>query len=78
MRGEMVVAWRRQETTVALVADQAVVALLQGPLERGQDRGPGGGVLSHLFAIAANDIAPPGENDDFGLVLDLFESARLE
>jgi hypothetical protein len=36
-RGEMVVAWRRQETAVAVVADQALVALLQLPLIK---RGP--------------------------------------
>ena len=58
--GEMVVAGRRQETAVAFVADEGLVALLQLPLQRGQDRGPGGGVLLHLFAIATDDVAPPG------------------
>ena len=74
--GEMVVAWRRQEAAIALVTDEALVALLQPPLERGQDGGSGGGVLLHLVAIATDDIAPPGENDGFGLVLDLFVPLR--
>ena len=74
--GEMVAVWRRQEAAVALaavalVADQALVALLQPPLQRGQDRGSGGGVLSHLVAIAADDIAPPGQSDGLGLVFDV-------
>ena len=58
--GEMVVAGRRQETAIALVADEALVALLQLPLERGQDGGPGGGVLLHLLVIATDDVAPSG------------------
>src|SRR3984885_3312990 len=56
---------------IALVADQRLVALLQLPFERGQDRSPGGGILPHLVVVAADDVAPPGERHRLGLVVDL-------
>src|SRR5271157_27936 len=67
----MIVAGRRQETAIPFVADQGLVALLQLPFERGQDGGPGGGVLLHLVAIATDDVAPPGQSDGLGLVFDV-------
>ena len=47
------------------------VAFLELTLERGQDRGSGGGVLLHFFAIATDDVAPPRQHDRLGLVVDL-------
>src|SRR5271165_2123924 len=67
----MIAAGRRQEAAIALVADKALVALLQLPLERGQDGGPGGGVLFHLLAIATDDVTPPGQRHRLGLVVDV-------
>src|ERR1700722_15646073 len=68
--GEMAVGLH-QKLAIALVADQRLVALLQLPFERGQDRSPGGGVLPHLVVVAADDVAPPGERHRLGLVVDL-------
>ena len=62
----MVVVWRREKAPIALVADKGFIAFLQLAVERGQDRGPGGGVLLHLFAIATDDVAPPGQHDRLG------------
>ena len=62
---------RGEETTIALVADEALVAFLQLSLQRGQDRGAGRGVLLHLLAIAADDVAPPGQGHGLGLVFDV-------
>ena len=45
---------------------------LQLFLQRGQDLGAVGGVLPHLLVVAADDVAPPGERDRLGLVVDLF------
>ena len=67
----MIVAGRRQEAAIARVADEALVALLQLPFERGQDGGPGGGVLLHLVTIATDDVAPPGQRHGLGLVFDV-------
>src|SRR3974390_688034 len=67
----MVVVRRRQKTPIALVADKALVALLQLAFERGQDRGPGGGVLLHLFAVATDDVAASGESNGLGFVVDV-------
>ena len=67
----MAVVGLHQEPAIALVADQRLVALLQLPFERGQDRSPGGGVLPHLVVVAADDVAPPGERHRLGLVVDL-------
>src|SRR6202007_1728213 len=53
INGETIVAGRGEETTIALVADQALVALLQLSLQRGEDRGAGRGVFLHLLAVAA-------------------------
>src|SRR5271166_4371316 len=36
---KVVVAWRREEAPIALVADKGFIAFLQRTLERGQDRG---------------------------------------
>ena len=68
---EMVVVWRREKAPIALVADKGFIAFLQLTLERGQDRGSGGGVLLHLFAIATDDVTPPGQHDRLGFVVDL-------
>ena len=54
-----------------MLPTRTLVAFLQLPLERGQDRGPGGGVLLHLFVIATDDVAPSGESDGLGLVIDI-------
>ena len=55
---------------VALVADEALVALLQLLLKGGDDRCAIGGVLTHLVEVAADDVAPPGELHRLGLVVD--------
>src|SRR5271167_89961 len=68
--GETAVAGLRQEASVALVADQGLVALLQLLLQSGQDLGAVGGVLPHLLVVAADDVAPPGERHRLGLVVD--------
>src|SRR5271165_2837490 len=71
INGETVVAGRGEEPTIALVADQALVALLQLPLQRRQNRGAGRGVLLHLLAIATHDVAPPGQRHGLGLIFDV-------
>src|SRR5271165_2305870 len=63
--------WSLSTSPWDLVADEALVALLQLPFERGQDGGPGGGVLLHLVAIATDDVAPPGQRHGLGLVFDV-------
>jgi hypothetical protein len=41
------------------------------PFERSQDRGSRGGILLHLFVIATDDVASPGERHSLGLVVDI-------
>ena len=65
-----------RKAAVALVADEALVALLQLPLQRGDDGRAVGGVLFHLVEVAADDVAPPGERHGLGLVVDL--ASRLQ
>ena len=60
-----------EEAAIALVADQALVALLQLPLQRGDDVGAVGGVLLHLIEVAADDVAPPRQRHRLGLVVDI-------
>ncbi len=69
--GEAVALRVLEETAVSLVADEALVALLQLPLQGGDDRRAVGGVLGHLVEVAAHDIAPPGERHGLRLVVDL-------
>src|SRR5271166_2622371 len=69
--GEALALWVLEESAVALVADEALVAFLQLPLQGGDDGRAIGGVLVHLVEAAAHDVAPPGERDGLRLVVDL-------
>ena len=60
-----------EEPAKALVADEALVALLQLLLQRRDDGGAVGGVFPHLIEIAADDVTPAGQLHRLGLVFDL-------
>src|SRR5208337_2094802 len=69
--GEAVALPILEKAAVSLVADEALVALLQLPLQGRDDGRAVGGVLFHLVEVAALDVAPPGERDRLRLVVDL-------
>src|SRR5258705_11586818 len=65
------IANRLQVAAIAGVADERLVAPLERPLQRGEDRGAIGGVLGGFLKVAADDVAPGGQHDRLGLVVDL-------
>jgi hypothetical protein len=69
--GEAVALRVGEKAAVALVADEALVAPLQLPLQIGDDGRAIGGVLVHLVEVAADDVSTPGERHGLRLVVDL-------
>ena len=67
-----------EKAAIALVADERLVALLQLLLQRGQDGGSVGGALLHLIVVAADHVAPPGQRDRLGFVVDLVSAPGQE
>src|SRR3954463_7931585 len=68
--GEAIFTGRREEAAIAGVADEGLVAFLELPFERGQDRGAVGGILFRLAVITADDVAASGQRHRLGLVID--------
>src|SRR4051794_25210904 len=58
------------DAAIAGVADEGLVAFLELPFERGQDRGAVGGILFRLAVITADDVAASGQRHRLGLVID--------
>jgi hypothetical protein len=68
---EVLVADRLQVAAKAGVADQRLVAFRELALQRGQDRGPIGGILLRLLMIAADDVAPASQRHRLGGIVNL-------
>ena len=67
----MLFADRLEVASKAGVADQRLVAPGELTLQRGQDRGAIGSVLSCLLMVAANDVAPFRQRHCLGLIVDM-------
>src|SRR6202030_926342 len=68
--GEAIFTGRCEEAAITGIADERLIALLELPFERSQDRGTIGGILFRLVVIAADDVATPGKRHRLGLVVD--------